>query len=736
MILYQQDWTTHPTAIVHTSTTNESFKRMYFVLRDMGIKNNCFFLSLLDPTLEHVDPFDYDHLDPEIVARIALEAKNNPWYYLRELVKVPGVGMSHIDFKLNRSNLFLFWSFYNSVSLVLIQPRQTGKTFGSEALMNHCMHFLYQNSRIKLFTHSTQLIQENIEKFKMIRDGLPTYLIHTSKKDTDNKEEVAYAALKNTYATKTAQHSKVGAFNAGRGGTVIVNQIDEPPFCPNLRISYPVLMNAKNAAIQQAKEAGLPYADLFTTTAGRLDTDSGQYAYSIIQKCLPFTEKLYDLASNAELKYVLEHNSKNNMLYAEFSYRQLGFTKEWAAQVARENNLMDDPAAFARDLENKWTTGSERPGVAPDILEKIDTYKQDPVEISNYEGYLFNWYEKEDDVWSSSKRWFVIGLDTSENINQDFTTVHMLDMGDLSTVMTSRCNDEDLLKLGQYLSDLLIQHPNVTLIPERRSTASMLISIISKHLWDANINPFTRIFNRVFNERNNEAFNKLDVSTRYASEGPLKKYLGYTTSKSGENSRDNLYKLTLNRALKICYQVVKDKSLIQELRALTVNEHGRIDHVVGGHDDAVIAFLLASWFVIYARYQYLYGIPEHVGLSRISSEGDPVDITKQDRQRQLGIRIAELTRQIKGTSNAIIRQNLISEKSFLERQMESLGPLIQPITRLGVMSEEQSSHSETYEEMRDGILSSRVISGREDYRQRFERQVRDPFGMSTRSYWQ
>lgn len=680
MILYRNDWGRQP-ATVHLTTKNESFKKMHFVLRDMGIKNNAFFLALHQQELMNVDPFDYPNITQEMASKIAIECKINPWYFFREVLRIPATGVNAIPLRLNRANLFLFWSFFNSCNTFLVQPRQTGKTINSIALIVLLTYITYMKTRIKLFTHSNALVQENVTRFKMIRDELPQYLFVVDRaKDIENKEEVYYGARENYYTTKTAQKDPAGAFTAGRGGTVLVNQIDEPPFCANIDISYPVLMNAKNAAVASAKAANIPFGDILTTTAAKLNTTSGAYIYDIMTKCCVFNEHFYDIDSNVTLKKVIALNSQNDMLYGEYSFRQLGFTVEWANEVARQNNLTAEDVE--RDLYNRWSSGTERPAVDPEILSKLEQAKIAPVYTEEEDGYLFRWYEHPDEVWSDSNRFFVMGLDASENIDEDFTTVHFLDITDLSTVMTSRCNDSDLIKLAKHIAKMMILHSNFVLIPERKSTASVLIAIICAELWKAGINPFTRIYNRIFQCRDDQPFCKMDTNSTHASEGPLKKYLGYVTAASGENSRDALYKLTLNKALKMNYGVVRDINLIQELRTLS-SKNGRIDHMTGGHDDSVIAFLLAAWFVIHGKNHHLYNLPIHIKLAKISTDGEVIDLKRSTRQRQLQARIKELDKQIAGTQDSIIRMGLVKEKNFLVSELDSLGQEVQMIESVG-----------------------------------------------------
>ena len=90
MILFQKDFVEQG-AIVDYDTKHASFIKMAMVLKDLGIKNNKFMLALYNPKLKGVDPYDPD-LDTETQLMIIKEIKINPWYYLREVVRVPSQG--------------------------------------------------------------------------------------------------------------------------------------------------------------------------------------------------------------------------------------------------------------------------------------------------------------------------------------------------------------------------------------------------------------------------------------------------------------------------------------------------------------------------------------------------------------------------------------------------------------------------------------------------------------------
>ena len=127
MILFLEDWKKYPEAIVHLETKNDSFIRFAGLLKYMGVKNYAFCLALMDPTLKDIDPFSPDLTVKQITA-IARECKRNPWYIFREIIRIPVDGSNvPISLQANRGNISMFWLFFNHITSLLIQPRQTGK---------------------------------------------------------------------------------------------------------------------------------------------------------------------------------------------------------------------------------------------------------------------------------------------------------------------------------------------------------------------------------------------------------------------------------------------------------------------------------------------------------------------------------------------------------------------------------------------------------------------------------
>ena len=135
MILFKDDWAKYPNAIVHYRTRNKSFLELAEKYKRMGIKNYAFHLCLLQKELEDVDPHD-PNLTPEQMTLIGLECLYNPWYFFREVLRIPPQASANsIPFRANRGNISLIWLFFNHIDVGLTQPRQTGKSVSVDGLV-------------------------------------------------------------------------------------------------------------------------------------------------------------------------------------------------------------------------------------------------------------------------------------------------------------------------------------------------------------------------------------------------------------------------------------------------------------------------------------------------------------------------------------------------------------------------------------------------------------------------
>ena len=244
MILFKEDWDKYPEAFPDFNTTNKSFLRTAQIYKKMGVENCLFHLALHDQSLVGVDPHD-PNLDNDTIDRIVTEVKINPWYFFREVVRLGATaGPDAIPLKGNRGNISLYWLFFNHITTMLIQPRQTGKSVSTDCLMVYLFGIATVSTDVSLLTKDDSLRVKNVARVKVILEELPYYLRFKTPRDTYNTEKLSLSRLNHNYVTNVAQQSKKAALNIGRGMTNAINQVDEIAFIANIETTLPALLAA------------------------------------------------------------------------------------------------------------------------------------------------------------------------------------------------------------------------------------------------------------------------------------------------------------------------------------------------------------------------------------------------------------------------------------------------------------------------------------------------------------
>ena len=121
--------------LIDLGTSNKSFLQVAKDLKSFGIKNWWFMLEIKDPSVVGIDPYAVSEvtgepsLSEDQVARITLELRRNPWYYLRELSRIPDQGGVAVPYKANRGNIAQTWCFINGIDSWLNLPRRNAVEF-------------------------------------------------------------------------------------------------------------------------------------------------------------------------------------------------------------------------------------------------------------------------------------------------------------------------------------------------------------------------------------------------------------------------------------------------------------------------------------------------------------------------------------------------------------------------------------------------------------------------------
>lgn len=651
MILFLEDWKKYPTAIVHTSTKNRSWVRLAHLYKQMGIRNHAFPLALINPELEDIDPHD-PLLTREQILAIGFEISINPWYYFREVAKVPAQsGITTNPVEANRGNIALWWYFFNHVTVFLIQIRQTGKSFSTDLLTSLLLNVLCKNTKINLLTKDDKLRRENIGRIKDIMGALPYYLQLQTRSDADNGEEITVNVNGNHFKTHLPQMNKQRALNAGRGMTTPIFLVDEGPFQPNIDLSIQAALPAMSAAIEAAKENKEPYGVIMTTTAGELSTPSGAYMYNLISGSKEHTETHFDAKDQEELHAIVKAGSRNERLAVNvtLNHRQMGKTDEWLRERMKDALAEGDNAE--RDFLNKWTSSSDRSPFKPEVSEAIAASQSEPlyVDVDPVTKFSIYWYVTVEELERVRKeRDILLGLDSAEGSGGDYMGLIITDVRTGMTLGRGNMNSISVHRFTEFIADLLIKFPRSTLVPENKNMGVAIIDGLLQLLPSYGIDPFKRIFNWIVQDQitHKEKFSYIrrGLSGRDKDIYHLwKKYFGYTTAGSGPQSRDNLFGMPLVLGTGRFANVIRDSMLIKQLLGLE-RRNGRIDHEVDGNDDLVIAWLLNFWFMTQGTNLGYYGIDPITVMSEVRErkEESPLERHTRIEQEQLRKRIEEL----------------------------------------------------------------------------------------------
>lgn len=685
MLLFKNDWIKkHPTTIAHMNTSNKSFLRYSKLLKKMGVKNHLFPLALINPELSDVDPYD-PNLTKREIGMIVRECKMNPWYAFREVVRLPPAsGADPVKLEANRGNIALFWLFFNHITTLLIQPRQTGKSVSTDTLMVVLLTMLTINTDYNLLTKDDSLRVKNIQRLKDIISELPPYFQLRCKTDTNNTEKITLNRLGNTYVSNVSQASPKAALKVGRGMTLAINHVDEIAFINNVDITLPAMLAAAGAARDSAADANAPYGNIFTTTAGYLNNPSGKFVKDkIYDKAMRWDEKLYDCEDEEDLKRIisLHCETASPLVLLEFNHRQLGKTDEWLrGKIADAISSGENAGA---DYLNIWAEGGTSSPIPKHLLKKIqdssvpDAYN----EVSKF-GYITKWYIPPSDVLSGSvkTRRLVMGLDTSDAIGNDGISMIIRDAYSGEVVASGNYNETNTRLFAEWVADFLISYPNLTLVIERRSSGTAILDSIFLILTAKGIDPFKRIFNWVVNDMTTKpeyaSLLSLPDEKRTSDIGiydKLKKEFGFATAGSGRAARDMLYGTAFNMSVKYTGETVRDPVLISQLASL-ISKNNRIDHPSGKHDDSVIAWLLSYWFLAEAKNKSYYGINTHsvltvVNEAMIKDQGGLHAIQIREEQTTLRQDIETMMDQYRNSENEYTKRILARKIKFLENDL-------------------------------------------------------------------
>lgn len=575
------------TVFYQMNTKNKSFMEMHYYLKAKGIKNNKFHLLLYDNDLANVDP--YDPLLPTFMKqKVFLECQRNFWYYVREVVRVQSQGGPYVMYKLDRGNLALNFCFTLNLNIYEEQPRQTGKTVGTEVWYSWVYNFGSRNANMIFLNKKHDDAKRNLSDLKNLIKALPSYLRFDQAFGMDGKK------LKATNTVQYLQHkinfnkiealpmarNRTAAISLLRGRTVTNCWIDESAFFQFLEESLQNGMPALTTAFRNCRQNGAPHGLCLTSTPGFLTTEEGQYMYDLKNKMTPFSELWYDF-SLQQLTDTLNANEKSIFVYIRTTYQQLGLSEEWLKERIKEQN--QKWTDIRREFLLEWATSSENCPFTQDELRNVQRFVRNPIKQIYINNYLFNIYQE-----ISPKDKTLIGVDVAAGYSKDSSAISITNSENTKLVADFNCNYINPVELGKVIYSLVINYlPNSLVTIERNGVGTGTLAQLMK----------SRIRNNLYFEIKERTIEERLDGIRSNKRKQMTKVYGVDNT---QLVRERLMDLLTDR-VRDHYDKFVSPILYEELKNLELKKTGKIDHSANSHDDGLFSYLYSIYPLYYGK---------------------------------------------------------------------------------------------------------------------------------------
>lgn len=583
--------------IYHINTRNISFLQTAKDLKALGIRNNMFFLKLYDETLEYVDPFS-KNLTQEQMIRIMNECVVNPWYFLRECVRIPEQGGNGIPYQLHRANLAATFCFLMGIDHYLVIPRQKGKTQSTIAIMDWAFLFGTTNSEFMFINKRQEDANNNLDRLKQQRELLPSFMrmkeVITEEgkleKGQDNVKSLTNPTTNNKIVTKPSARSMEAAEGLGRGCTQPIQYYDEVEFTPFIKTIIEAAGPAYNTASTTAKRNNAAYCRILTSTPGDLDTQPGQDALEIIEKTCKWSEQFYDWTRD-EIQDYIDNNAGNGIVYIEYHYKQLGDDEEWFKKTCQ--SVLNNPAKIKREIFLQRMRGSSESPFEPEELTALQELKgKVKEEIFINKLFKLEIYEE-----LRRDRIYIVGMDCAQGLGEDNTAVTILDPYTVKPVAEFKSPYIGISDAIKFIYTLVRKHiPKAILAIERNNVGEAIMDGLRQ----------TEVRANLYFDNSKEFIgidDKLDPQGFLKREAQMRKLYGVWT---GPKSRGIMMAL-LESHMKEFKDKFITENIINDILSLVRKKTGKIEHAQGFHDDSLFSYLMALYVYYHGRNLHRFG---------------------------------------------------------------------------------------------------------------------------------
>lgn len=599
-------------------TKNKSFLLTAQELKSLGIKNWYFMLEVKRPDLgvQDIDAFSPD-ITPEDTGRIATECRDNPWFFFREISRVPVRGTGLFPLELHRAGCAAIWSYLHSIDFELVQPRQTYKTTVLTAIMSYMFLFEYQNADIP-YLHKTQ--QRCMDNVGILRDyimALPKWMNPWSKmKHPPGLQSLKYEKHNVSIAVMSEPKTEATASDKARGYSLFSWFADECEFVKYMK----AIMNGANPTIVQArltaKAQGIRSCMMYASTPGDLQTKEGKEWQEILDNLPRFDEKKYYDCTDEEIERLKSLPGPDDpepdrmpltMFYIEFNWKQLRKTEEWLRQQYFEAIKNKEISEYRRGVLLQRYRGSDDVLFDQRDIDYITQHQREPDGVITlmevFDLYVYNHEVKQRDLRSPHPFFditipYMIGIDPASGKMGDNTAICVVHPYTFQVVGELVCNFLGPMDLMRLITEIAKLIPRGIFIVETNNLGTAIVDFVQDsglaHRFyhdpklDASKNPIT----------------KETPEMRMKRKSIEKGYIGtYTTGPI----RDKMFTL-LKAQVHDHRELMTTKNLVYDITNLIRTKNGKVEATPGCHDDLVMAYNHVLYIYYYGYKLERFGI--------------------------------------------------------------------------------------------------------------------------------
>ena len=599
-------------------TKNVSFLLTAKELKTLGIKNWYICLEVKYPQLgvQDLDPWS-DKLTPEEIGKILIEAKDNIWYFLREIATIPAKGApSPFSPYLTRASHAAIWCFAHNIDFRLTQPRQTHKTTFVTLLIEHAFLFDLHNVNIPYVHIRDGRAQDNAGVLRdYITEGLPKYMnpwIHDKR--LPGLKSVRYDQHKTQIKIISSADSPEKAMDKLRGETLYVGFLDEWEYVTYMDSMLAGAAPAFRSARNIAKQTGQRTCIMYASTPGNLDTPEGKVAQRIIDNTPPFSEKFYDLTEQ-EIENMMSAQVDPNdpdkkqvtAVYIEYDWKQLRKTEEWVREQyndAIDKGKIDE---YRRGVLLQRYRGSAKVLFRQEDIEYIQNNQKKPdyevIILKKYVMFVYKHEIKFPDLTSDTPYFdttipYLVGIDCATGSGGDNTAFVIVHPYTLEVVAELKSPFMSPLDCMRVITQLALLLPKCIFCLESNHIGKSIVAYAEE----------SPLINRFYHDPRLDIsknatmldFKKMSLQERSQN----RQYIGTAVTPT---VRDNMIEL-LKRFVRDYRHLLLSKYLVDDITKLTILKNGKVAAESGEHDDIVFAYLHTIYVLTYGYALNRFGI--------------------------------------------------------------------------------------------------------------------------------